>query len=357
MRFLLSAILLLLGGPAAAAPFESAEFTYKDWRTYCSPRHGCEAYSSVPEGGSNTGYMSLYLNRGWGRDDAPVLKLSYGQPASERTARESFTLTLSVPDQNHETRIASSDLKIGEYGGIELSGAQSESLILAMINGEAVKIDIAFKDTSYGGTISLAGISAMLRWVDDFQGRANTTTAIVARGSATMEEPISLVIYPKSIADLPQKVHAAWVNTGVDACSELDEGLIANVAEGYMMHDQYVIWLLPCGYPGAYNYPMVVVIESDGEVFEGSPIRFATPGGGEGRLTTTLALYNLSFDPATGELASFFKGRGIGDCGLYQIHVWDGIQFGLEEARLKDDCDGQHIEIDQWPLLFSAKDK
>lgn len=70
--------------------------------------------------------------------------------------------------------------------GIRLDGAEAEGLARAIANGKRMEV------RDYKGkhivSISLAGASGALRWIDVQQGRAGGLTALVARGpkSATL---------------------------------------------------------------------------------------------------------------------------------------------------------------------------
>jgi hypothetical protein len=60
-------------------------------------------------------------------------------------------------------------------------------------------------------------------------------------------------------------------------------------------------------------------------------------------------------DITDGAIFSFHKGRGLGDCGTYRRHGWDGRdRVVLLELRNKDDCDGQYVEPQDYSLIFRA---
>ncbi len=68
--------------------------------------------------------------------------------------------------------------------------------------------------------------------------------------------------------------------------------------------------------------------------------------------------YNLDLDWKKRTLSSFFKGRGIGDCGSW--FVWklptleeEATGIVLTEQRLKGECDGSDGGgIENWPALW-----
>jgi Protein of unknown function (DUF1176) len=64
---------------------------------------------------------------------------------------------------------------------------------------------------------------------------------------------------------------------------------------------------------------------------------------------------NPYFDEATGSLATFAKGRGIGDCGMYTaFNPMEDDRFLVREIRAKDACDGVYIPFEEWPVIYTA---
>ena len=54
------------------------------------------------------------------------------------------------------------------------------------------------------------------------------------------------------------------------------------------------------------------------------------------------------WDEGTRRLASFFKGRGLGDCGAGQEWAWDGEMFRLIHAEAMGECRGSTDYITIW---------
>ena len=49
---------------------------------------------------------------------------------------------------------------------------------------------------------------------------------------------------------------------------------------------------------------------------------------------------NLSWDDKTHVLSSYFKGRGMGDCGGATEWVWDGTRFRVILQKAMGECQG-----------------
>jgi hypothetical protein len=59
-------------------------------------------------------------------------------------------------------------------------------------------------------------------------------------------------------------------------------------------------------------------------------------------------LSNATWDAQKGELASFSKGRGLGDCGSAETYVWDGRRFRLTYQIAMAECRGVLDWIPVW---------
>jgi hypothetical protein len=60
---------------------------------------------------------------------------------------------------------------------------------------------------------------------------------------------------------------------------------------------------------------------------------------------------NLSWKKKERLLESYFKGRGIGDCGGGDDWAWDGARFRVVRSRMMDECLG----ATEWITLFRAR--
>ena len=93
---------------------------------------------------------------------------------------------------------------------------------------------------------------------------------------------------------------------------------------------------------GAYNFYSIPVLIRDNGKREIA--RF------EGRKEDDLTM-NMSWKPKERLLDSYFKGRGMGDCGGGSDWAWDGTRFRLVRSRMMDECLG----ATEWITTFRAR--
>src|SRR5262249_52216276 len=155
-------------------------------------------------------------------------------------------------------------------------------------------------------------LSAALRYMDAQQGRADTTTAIVATGRRSAQTvkpapalPVVPVVAPGralKVIDLsPEEQVAA---TKVADCG--DPGEQPREVRVYALSTTQMLLIVPCGGSGAYNFNSAALIAT----------------GASGRRSYAMArfdeaaeLINTDFEPETGRLSSSYMSRGLGDCG------------------------------------------
>jgi hypothetical protein len=62
---------------------------------------------------------------------------------------------------------------------------------------------------------------------------------------------------------------------------------------------------------------------------------------------------NASFDTDDQKLSSYAKGRGVGDCGLAETHVWTGRGFVLTGRTEMSACRG--LSGDYWVDTYRSR--
>ena len=103
-----------------------------------------------------------------------------------------------------------------------------------------------------------------------------------------------------------------------------------------------------------------------------SILSFPSTNDGKQWIASTF-LMSPNWEPETQTLSTFYKGRGIADCGGYDSFKWNGYSFYLSSANYQTCCwneasfeknpeckkiKGKYpLPIDDWPLVFSYKSK
>ena len=212
--------------------------------------------------------------------------------------------------------------------------------------------------------VSLAGLSASLLFIDEAQGRLDTTTALLKAGSrpaasvpAAPAPPTLPPAYAPVPADLDdaagdrlaanvrrQQAHSlrqAGCDAG-DGIGDQDRAIALTASEALVF--------LTC-HGGAYQSESLVFRTPRGGNAAASRVRLpALPfaAGNDGKPFDTLV--GADYDPATATLASLDRARGPGDCGESATWRFDGTAFQLTDYRVLDRCGG--ARPDDWPVLW-----
>ncbi|MFS0773113.1 DUF1176 domain-containing protein [Sphingomonas sp. 1P08PE] len=316
----------------AAAPVRPGDLkTFGDWAVGCDNTRLCTMASLGPDNAVPSGVTMAVLR----------------QPGPEG----GFDLSFDLVDDRPPLSPVAVMVDGRRLALPSLTGPAAADTVRVMANGRSLGVLEA------GGrrraTISLAGASAALRWIDAQQGRAGTVSAVVATGP----RPASIVPERQ-----PAPVVRALVATGTAATPTA--GQLAEMRRLAGCEDERMasgdIWrpeahplgggatlvLLPCS-AGAYNLSSALFVLRDGRVEPAptdAPTGFGpTPARGTDRLASVV---NGSWKD--GELTSFAKGRGLGDCGVNQTMVWDGSSLRLTEQAEMGECRGNPHYITTW---------
>jgi len=329
-------------GPAVAS--ESREF--RDWRATCDNGNACVAYT-----GGDSGWLRVGMDAG--ADAAPSVSL--GIPALNGTTASSVALV--IDGRRHGLRAGpadtfSFDVAPGEVGAV-LSELAAASTITATWAGESA-------------SFPTAGASASLLWIDERQGRLNTTTALIRRGpqpaSAVPAAPALPVITAAPAisqagfeGNAPRPLPATLEALGdVEKCREDTNfnDYIQKAVTAVRLDASTEMWGVPCG-AGAYNIVYSYFLTGA----KGANPRNVDFPGSNGQVVTTEyspdGLVNPIYDPATRTITAFSKARGIGDCGALQTWTWTGRGFVMSREQIMGDCWG--MVSDFWPTTYRSR--
>ncbi|WP_373490495.1 DUF1176 domain-containing protein [Parasphingorhabdus sp.] len=321
--------------------------TFKDWAVGCDNGADCQAVSLMPEASGAVpddweGPISII--RTAGSDDIFKIHILF-QP--KQVDRYKMIVDGRLVDTGPIVQ--------GDYP-IQIVGTDARKVAQAIISGNRLVIE--GPDDEIIARVSLAGSSAALRYIDQKQGRDGTGTALVAKGSRA---------FRPAVTKIPTISVDRW-----DAAKRVPEtGDIIALAEDSrckqerfgVVEDQIfplgkrgnvyrALVLISCG-TGAYNFSSAPYI---GEYVENlratsgwtfAPAKFdrQPSWGGEG---ADPLLVNANWNDQDRTLASYGKGRGIGDCGSAENYVWDGIMFRLIAASAMQECRGAFEWITTW---------
>jgi hypothetical protein len=342
MPFLLFALM------AAPAPDLSEAKIFGDWAVACDNAKRCEMTSlfpgdgAIPEESEKYDGATFSVERAAGPDGGFTVEVGLNTPQKGETS-------VRVDGEVIAGGAPKNDIMV-------FTGADAARIVAAMIKGKELSVtDIG--DGMIGRT-TLSGSSAALRFIDAEQGRAGTVTAAVAKGvrpasavPGAIAAPVVRFVRPAGKPATVTKAMRATLDKESDCGSSYEGGEGDPPAvETYALGGGKTLALLPCG-SGAYNFSTVPYIVEGGHAVLAS---FDFMGGGDATPTSPL-LTNAGWDAKTGQLSSYDKGRGLGDCGASEQYVWDGAMFRLVEARRMPDCRGSVNWLAVWRATPAAQ--
>lgn len=324
--------------PWQAATAQENRRYFQDWLSACRSDGYCSAlaYDNTE---STAGVDADYILRVGRQSDGLYWEISFTTVLTMPGPNETFDVTVDAT-----LFIFAPPYDAGAYGSISdffFLNQPAQALFDAMGPGE--KLRVSFRDESgqsQTAAFSLNGLTAALLWIDEQQGRLGSER--VADAAPIGLTPVSND-YPANVPPELLRLHAESLDCEpFEVLPHANAIITAETENGHL-------YFLPCT-AGAYNFLYTVWRESNGYF---SPLLFAEYSDPLGWSGTSL-LVNPEFDAQTGVLTSFYKGRGIGDCGSFGRWQWTGYNFRMLEYAYKDDCDAEG-GIESFPIIFSAK--
>jgi hypothetical protein len=345
MRTILIALVAALGlaGGAHAAGTKSV----KDWMAVCANTGACTAFGFSAEDDDNRAY--LLIQRDAGPAAQPKVAIVFDVGDTQPSANWSFSLDGRPIAGVGPVHAAGSD----SGARVELAGKSAAALIAALRNGQSLQFAAGESPVA---KVSLSGSAAILLWVDAQQGRIDNVTALGKPGprpASLVPPPVATPLIraapPVAQTGLPKHTPPSLIK-GIDDC-ELDadnkdpDDIVARLSPGV------VLWAPECSM-AAYNEMNVFFV---GDEHGGHLKRIALPEAPGSDQATDDEPMNVHFDATTQTLASFSKGRGIGDCGEVDNWVWTGKAFELISEDYMSECRG--VAPEDWPPLFVSRQK
>ncbi len=345
LRLLLGAGLVVMPGIALAAT--PAPKGFRDWMAGCDNLKSCAALSVPSDAVDTTAY--LRLERQAGADGSVKLVLRLRGEWQKPPLAVALKLDGAAFPAGGKAMPVTAD---SDLASVTFQPAEITAFIEAA--RKATKLSIAAPGVS--AEVSLSGAVAALLWIDEQQGRLNTTSALIRKGSGSSVPPAPVVpvIVAKpasgSLSEKDAKALAAALRKQIrqrdpDQCE--DGELTTKQDTAWRLDGKLSLVSLTCSL-GAYNASNAFWMVENGAVAGARPVEFPWTDDSEKNM-----LVNGAFEPKTGRIDYFARGRGIGDCGAMGGYAWTGTSFALTEFSMMGECRG--IGSDDWITLFRSE--
>jgi len=140
---------------------------------------------------------------------------------------------------------------------------------------------------------------------------------------------------------------------------QLDQAVSSESSSVYPLNNQDYLVEVLC-FMGAYqgNYEYILYQNKDNNLTI-KPLlfkSFTVDNQGEFNSNSVKSLAGISnYNSEKKILNIYTKDRGLGDCGSTSQYQWKNDQFELIEYRAKPQCDGQEIDPENYPVIYSNK--
>ena len=344
-----SALALMLASVTAAQAQMGESKTFRDWIAGCDNTKSCTALSLPKESDDEVAFLRLDRAAGPGSGPTLALKLRT-QKLKPRFDIELVLDGTAFPAAGRPLPATSVD---GEVAEIAIAPSDAEALIAAARKATILTARVDARTF----TISLAGSVAAMLWIDERQGRLNTPSALIRKGTVGTAPPAPAVhviaskpaagkpLAKDQIAALVKAMRTEVNRREADSCEDTPDGF-TGADDAWPLGDALRLVSLACS-RGAYNVNSQFWLVTGRDVAKAKPAVFE--GGGS---TPSNELVNSDFDPKTGQVMFYAKGRGIGDCGASGSYGWTGMRFSLLQFSAMSEC--RQIPGDDWITLFRS---
>lgn len=317
----------------------------RDYYVVCSNGLTCEL--AIHD--FDTPLTGLAVERKGGPASPVVVRFDFAMPLAEGS-----DIKVAVDDGAPVTFAVSAMTAEDERSTYRLSAAEHvDALVEALKEGTTARISYVTDEGEKTSPYSLAGLKAGMLFMDEVQGRLNATDALVSVGDRAPDAPQVRDI--NTFEELPDAIRGQFTEEK-GSCHFFDPKRFNRVGgfEAQIDEDRYLIGA-PCSEGGAYNQPYVFYVRSGEQV---SPLH--VPVMTQYGPSTESYAWNVSWKHRERIMEAFFKGRGIGDCGVFNRWVLNGETpepaFILRETRVKEDCDGDNMGgVEFWPLVWPQR--
>jgi len=329
------------GYPNSSGPLQPPQTrTFRDWFVVCDNGNDCTAFGGATEGG--VGWVRVSMPAG--PEARPQVQAGFWPNEGDPTAASTTVMidgrrmaTVETPSQDADVTLA-----------------DPTAAVSALVAGRQMTLSLG-RDVQ---PMVLNGATAALLWIDERQGRLDTVTALVRRGSkpasAVPAAPSLPAIRPapaisqegfgQSAPRLPATLEALAEVRECRADTEFNPDMQQDI-QSARLDARTELWGVTC-FVAAYN--------------AGTRYFLTGPNGSRPQALTFRGtteavdiLINAGYSPETRTLSQFSKGRGLGDCGVASSWIWTGRDFVLSEESVMEHCWG--AMPDRWPTTWRTR--
>ncbi|UHM91156.1 DUF1176 domain-containing protein [Rahnella victoriana] len=349
-RWITAPLCLLAGMLAFNAQAEPLQAMYNDWQLSCDNLNHCTARNS--QDGQE---LVMKITREAGPEGKASVSIDFQRNSEEQTTEAPVANRLQMNGKtlsfNHR------EWDVSKKHLSTTNRLVVNDFIAAIREGSSIQL-AGKTDPSQPvrPAISLKGIKAALLAIDAQQGRVGSKTAWISRGS----KPASSVPPIPATPVLPRfsEPHAlsdseisAITQNAATTIENNDCSLDPSEREVHIfaLSNDKALMTVNCDM-GAYNLYALGFLVSRQAPYKMDDLALTMPfklGEDDG----APELINADFDPKTGMLSTYDKGRGVGDCGVSSRWVFDGKQFRLAAFASEPACDG-YSSGGEWPVLW-----
>lgn len=353
-------VLALVSFTAPSALAATGIRTFDNWVVGCDNTLTCRAIGTMSGDGDAGSYV--VLDRAAGPDAAATLRfVRENAPVGDAQGLvlrvdggEALTLAGSAfraIEQETDDKPEASEL---------VEPAAVTRALDAMGKGRALRFGKQ-APTADAPAVSLEGLAAALRFIDDAQGRQDTVTALLARGTksasavpAAPAMPVLAVVVPNPTRPTPAAVPRALVQRHIRETrdDDCDLGNRAPATRVVRLSNSALLYEIGC-WRAASQSGSMFYLGSDAQPANASRLDFETLDAETGRMGQPIqALTSASGleDMTISTLSSLHKDRGAGDCGTAASWVWTGRGFRLSAYATMPACKG--VPPEDWITLW-----
>lgn len=329
---------------AQSSTARSESRSFRDWLAICDNTNDCVAFGPASEG---TGWVRV--GSAPGPDGARTVSVGFWPSSGEGLTGP---ITLTLDGRRHVAAPVSGDHD--PVGVAEVAPAEAPTVVSGLAAGRTLTL------AGGGETVamSLSGAAAAMLWIDERQGRLDTPTALVRKGTRSVASvpgpataprviaapPIAQTGFGDSDQTLPPALEAV---AAVKACrAETGDGVVSHEVMSARLDATTELWAVPC-FVGAYNVGHDWYLTGPGGR-NPRAVSLASASGESGAGTI-----NGGYDPDARTISAFAKGRGIGDCGTASTWTWTGRDFVLSAETAMTECWG--VPADYWPTTWRTR--